>query len=72
MSKRRRQHGNELISISEASRRIGIAVSTLWDAVQRGDIASDRVAGRPVIRSEDADRFAKNRPKTGPKHARKP
>ncbi len=51
----------ELISVEEAGRALGVSRSTVWRLIQRGDLPSVRRGGRRLV-PEDA---ARRRPRRG-------
>ena len=49
--------GKTLISINQLSDECGLSPRELSEAIRRGELPAERVAGRWVIDREDADEF---------------
>ncbi len=39
----------ELVDVSEAGRRLGVSISTVWRMIRRGDLPSIRKGGRRLV-----------------------
>jgi excisionase family DNA binding protein len=48
----------ELLSVEEFAHRAGVARSTLWALLNRGEIGSTKLGGRRLIPSTELDRLA--------------
>lgn len=51
-----------LYPVAEAAHRLGIARSTLYEMLARGDLASVRLGGRRLVPADELARFAANLP----------
>lgn len=47
----------EFLTIREAAARKGVAPSTIYNAIERGDIDSVNVLGRIAVRPADLDKY---------------
>lgn len=55
----------ELLSLSEASARYQIPVTTLKHALQRGDIVGQKIGHQWVVAARDVEVFLVKRPRRG-------
>lgn len=63
---------SETMNVSEAARQAGVKRSSLQSAVVKGIVPSwPDAGGVPHVLLKDVEKYAKNRPKSGPKTAGK-
>ena len=50
-----------MVDVSEAGRRLGVSVSTVWRMIRRGDLPSIRKGGRRLVPRDSLTTTAKKR-----------
>ena len=61
----------ELLSLSEAAKKYTIPMTTIRDALRRGEIEGRKIGSQWVVTSQSVESFLQNRPKKGRPFAKK-
>lgn len=61
----------ELLSLSEAAKKYAIPMTTIRDAMRRGEIEGRKIGSQWVVKAQSVEAFLENRPKKGRPFAQK-